>query len=921
MFKKIRRMGAASMALLVALGTMAFAAGVVLVGSGSASASVFRRAVVTDLTAFSCSTSTEWHFIMTGLSSPSSAARKIHVRWSNGREADIALDGVAGSTAHYFLAMFQTSTVTEMSAVVPVSWTGGLRLFTAPQGGCQGTYTYDMEPDGHVHIHLHVHIGAMEIECEYEHQLGSAPHLNVHIHNGDAYEYQEEYQGYTADVNACIAATFGAASTGTVRACVIGNVGEHATQGRFGYAFSNTVAAGRVVVSTLSNGGTAPFASIDTGGVIPRWSDLVSLGATTIKWSFGGTDDLGVVKGTVAAPLTISLPISGTLVNNTNRCPYVPPAGCRQGSLSSAADNNLLIRTTASLAGLRAGGRLSVGGNATGADWLAGTQLPTLDTRIDAAFNGSVNTATGGTPHGSMSVAGAITGTLTAVGSVRTEATPTIGVDAAWAGDASSTWGTTANTGPMTVIDAAAATKTIRFEGENALTNVFSVTAAVLATARTVQIKIPTGSLAVINVTGTSYLQAGNTLSVAGWDGSAYTTFAPTGTNAVADAYRTHVVWNFPAATSVDFGGATLDGSLLAPKAAVKLANSTINGSVFADSMVNAGTTGAYSTALRCAPLPEGGLVADPNPVTTTTTAAAATTTTVAATTTTVAATTATTVAAATTTTVVVNGLGVAPTTTTVAPTTTTTVAATTTTLPAAPAAPSLAVCYEGAIGSHATQGRYGYLTNVTVGASDVTTNTISATGFSVPFTRLGVGQNQWVWSVPFTLQGTDMVWTFDGIYADGGDFDATSATLSATGVVVTDTNVCDPNLLTPITLIGVCYAQATGATATRGRFWYETDYTITAAGVRSNTMSNVTGTPPFAEMTTDGSDRVESDPVVLGATGLTWSFDGVDAIAHRTGVLTATLTPTGHVVAAGEQCGIDAAADAVAAANQFRPT
>ncbi len=992
--KKLRKIGTMSVALYVSFGVLAAFACVAILNGGSANASSSRVAVVTDHTSYACMPSAEWHFVMTGLQNDSKAARSVHVRWSNGNESDVTLDGVSGSTAHYYSTANGTSTVAELTATVPISWSGSLRLITAPSTSCSGSFHFEREPDGHTHIHMHVRTGAVEIECEYEHQLGSPPHSNVHIHAGDTYDYQEEYTGFGTDLNTCLAATLGAGSTGTVASCVVGDIGAQATQGRFGYTFVNTVAAGRVIASSLSNNATKPFTSIDTAASIPRWSGVYDLALTTIKWSFAGIDDLGIAMGTAAAPKSATLPIKNTIVTATNRCPYVPPTGCRQGSLDAAADNNVLVRKDANVAGLHAGGRLSVGGNTTGATWESGIDLSSVPNRVDAAFNGTLKTASGHTPNGSITVSGSVVGSMHAAGSVRTQSTPAIPIDMGWASEASSVWAATAPTAPVIVTDASPNNRTLKFEGQNAHVNVFTVPAASLATARATQLRIPTGSIAVINVTGSSFVSTGSN-SGGLWDGNSYANYSANSTNATAVAYRTHVVWNFPSATAVDVGGFTLEGSMLAPKAAVKTSGARINGSMFVDSLVSAGTSAAYATALRCAALPVGGDVPDPTPASTTTTTAVAATT--------------TTGAATTTTTAVTGGI---TTTTTVAPTTTTVAPPTTTTIPSVslsatmtnadcnddvwhfvvsksgidpalvsapvativwsdgftqdleralvgseaiyqiavrpgltvvsavvriaaglnptftlveggkcpPIAPALSVCYEGAIGSAALEGRYAYRTTTTVAANHVTLNTISGSGFAAPFDGIIVSGYTLVHSVPFLLQNSSLIWSFDGVYDDGGDFPATSVGLAPAGIIVTTENDCPAGLLSPITRIGVCYAQPAGSLATSGRFWYETDYTISASRVVSNTMNPSSTSTPFTSLDTSEAIRVESALVALGGANIVWSFDGVDAVAHRTGELRATLS-AGHTVASGEQCATEVAAAVAANVDARRPT
>jgi hypothetical protein len=137
----------------------------------------------------------------------------------------------------------------------------------------------------------------------------------------------------------------------------------------------------------------------------------------------------------------------------------------------------------------------------------------------------------------------------------------------------------------------------------------------------------------------------------------------------------------------------------------------------------------------------------------------------------------------------------------------------------------------------------------------------------------------------------------------------------------VNDSNDCPSGLINPITHTGVCYAQPVGTRATSGRYWYETDYTVAAGDIRTNSVTS--GSAPFTSFDVAGRVRTTSGLVTLGTSPTVWQFDGVDAVAHRTGVLTATLaTSAAHTVAAGEQCSVDyVAAITAAGADSLRPT
>jgi choice-of-anchor A domain-containing protein len=146
----------------------------------------------------------------------------------------------------------------------------------------------------------------------------------------------------------------------------------------------------------------------------------------------------------------------------------------------------------------------------------------------------------------------------------------------------------------VAVTDPAAANKTFKFTGTLATVNVFTISRVDLQTAKHLDIDIPKGSLAIINVTG------GSTFTTATWLDTRYV-----GASAAdpADA-RSGLSWNFVGTTAITLVGAAPEGLILAPSAALTSAGSTLKGSAVVSSMTNAGTIQFAPSKLSCLTVP-----------------------------------------------------------------------------------------------------------------------------------------------------------------------------------------------------------------------------------------------------------------------------------------------------------------------------
>jgi len=82
----------------------------------------------------------EWHFVITSISDPSLAPATITVEWDGGAFSEVVPidtaghppDGVTGGTAHYVTTSHLDSTVTAVTAVIYLDWSGNFNLSHAP---------------------------------------------------------------------------------------------------------------------------------------------------------------------------------------------------------------------------------------------------------------------------------------------------------------------------------------------------------------------------------------------------------------------------------------------------------------------------------------------------------------------------------------------------------------------------------------------------------------------------------------------------------------------------------------------------------------------------------------------------------------------------------------------------------------------
>jgi choice-of-anchor A domain-containing protein len=225
--------------------------------------------------------------------------------------------------------------------------------------------------------------------------------------------------------------------------------------------------------------------------------------------------------------------------------------------LGEASAFNVFVLGDLDKSGSDTEGRIAVAGNAKLSGYSVGTALPnSKGTRDDLIVGGNLTFDSGAVPNGNAAYGGSasLSGVAFPNGSAR-QGSPldfaTAGVElkqisAKLAGLAPS--GATAAGGTQ-----------LQLMGTSTQVNVFEVDGATLSSASSLQITAPSGSTVIVNVTGADVQMSSMGYSISGTD-------------------RQRVLFNFHQATTLRFEGVGIEGSVLAPLAAVDFSNGNING-------------------------------------------------------------------------------------------------------------------------------------------------------------------------------------------------------------------------------------------------------------------------------------------------------------------------------------------------------
>ncbi len=224
-------------------------------------------------------------------------------------------------------------------------------------------------------------------------------------------------------------------------------------------------------------------------------------------------------------------------------------------------------------------GRVAVGNHGTFTNYGIGQDLPNSDGTRDDLITGNDTDYTNGQVFNGNIVYGGV-GNLESVGipngderqeqdvvdfaSIRQDLT-----------DKSNLWGGEAPNGTTR-----ARRGTIILRGTNAQLDIFRVTAEQLASAKSIIVQAPAGATILINVPGDDVSLQNAGLHLRGPDCS-------------------NILWNFYEADTLKLSGIGLEGSILAPTAALDFNNGQIEGTVIADSMTGNGQFHICTSAIK----------------------------------------------------------------------------------------------------------------------------------------------------------------------------------------------------------------------------------------------------------------------------------------------------------------------------------
>jgi choice-of-anchor A domain-containing protein len=274
----------------------------------------------------------------------------------------------------------------------------------------------------------------------------------------------------------------------------------------------------------------------------------------------------GTPTPTRTATRTPTPAATGTATRTATRTP-TPAASCLP--LGPAAAFNLFALGTINANSSSTGGRMAGGGNITLTSYSVGGDLTNSNgSRDDLISGANISFTNGEVANGNAVYAG--TGTFTNVRFRHGSARPGNVIDFPAAGqtlrNASSAWAGLATNGTVSW-----QSNQYTLTGSNPGLNVFNISGANLARATRLTITAPAGSTVLVNVDGTavSLQNFGIRLNGIGPE---------------------KVLYNFAQATGLTISGIGVQGSLLAPRAALSLANSQVNGNLIVASFNGGGT-------------------------------------------------------------------------------------------------------------------------------------------------------------------------------------------------------------------------------------------------------------------------------------------------------------------------------------------
>jgi choice-of-anchor A domain-containing protein len=330
--------------------------------------------------------------------------------------------------------------------------------------------------------------------------------------------------------------------------------------GSSGSILSNT-GGGTIDVGTGGSGNTIDVGTGGVGGTI----DIGSGG--TVDTGSGGTIDTG-------SGGTIDTSSGGTIDTGTGGTIDTCIPSCVPDILGIGEDAvNLVVFEDATASGCDTEGRMWVGGNANLSGYGVGAQLADCDINNPVLVVGGDLTITGGV-KGQIWVGGIFTGTAPQCGGIwDNEPAP---VDFVELRDTLTAYSNLIANYPVNGTVSLGGARLV-LTGTDPDINIIEVNGDDLTYANGITINAPVSSSMIVNITGTSAGFNGGTITLP--DG------IECGSGAVElDDFCNQLIWNMPEVTTLEVGGISVQGSVLAPNATmVSSGSGNINGTVIVE--------------------------------------------------------------------------------------------------------------------------------------------------------------------------------------------------------------------------------------------------------------------------------------------------------------------------------------------------
>ena len=239
------------------------------------------------------------------------------------------------------------------------------------------------------------------------------------------------------------------------------------------------------------------------------------------------------------------------------------------GDLGAAQGYNVFVFGNVSQENTDAQGKIAVGGNATYTNYDAGQNLNSFSDGTALKVGGNL-TATNGSIRGSgAQVGGAATLNGTGLPNSGASVVQNYNFGTFFSGaqtyltNASTTWGNLSTNGTIALNGNGG----LQLTGTSSTLNVFNLTQAQFEAGQRIDVSVPTGATALVNVAGTS-VQVKNVGTAGLLGGTTYD----------------NILFNFPTATQIRVDG-SLYGGILAPRADLQATYGQIDGTVIAASL------------------------------------------------------------------------------------------------------------------------------------------------------------------------------------------------------------------------------------------------------------------------------------------------------------------------------------------------